>query len=207
MRTTLSLLLILILVGACNQNPKACLELDEYYEVGREYKLSSCSENFEFITWDFGTNKNGFVGDSVPHTFQDVGNRNVTIEAFSRGAFNSDVTTQQVRVSRRKIDYIEIIGVSDYTRFRLEFESDDILFAENTVGTFTDDNPFFGQVWGNKDWILEMEPIVISLEGRKNSNTNVLINYTSKNYRYVLDNPSLYEGSGIEMKVYWKFDD
>lgn len=207
MKAIIKLALMALVFSSCNQNPKACLELDEAYEVGREYQLSSCSDNYEFITWDFGTDKNGFVGDSVPHTFQDVGNRNVTIEAFSRGAYNSDAAIQQVRVTRRKIDYLEIVGGSDYTSFKVEYESDDLTFTENTVGTFTDDNPFVGQVWGNKDWVLPMDAIAMTLSGRKNLNITTLINRTSKNYRFVIDNPSLYEGSGFVMKVYWKFDD
>ncbi len=207
MKVLFKLILSAILFASCNQNPKACLELEDNYEVGREYQLGSCSDNHEFITWDFGADKNGFIGDSVPHIFQDVGNRNVTIEAFSRGAYNSDVATQQVLVTRRKIDFIEIVGVSDYTRFTMEYESGDIIFSENTVGTFTDESPFVGQIWGDRDWVLPMDPIAISLEGRKNSNTTVLINKVSKNYRYVLDNPSVYEGSDIVMKLYWRFED
>tara|TARA_B110000046_G_scaffold19759_2_gene18700 strand:- start:239 stop:862 length:624 start_codon:yes stop_codon:yes gene_type:complete len=207
MKVLFKLILSAILFASCNQNPKACLELEDNYEVGREYQLRSCSDNHEFITWDFGADKNGFIGDSVPHIFQDVGNRNVTIEAFSRGAYNSDVATQQVLVTRRKIDFIEIVGVSDYTRFTMEYESGDIIFSENTVGTFTDESPFVGQIWGDRDWVLPMDPIAISLEGRKNSNTTVLINKVSKNYRYVLDNPSVYEGSDIVMKLYWRFED
>lgn len=211
MRFTLIIAIISLSLVSCKQNPKACLDLDEAYEVGREYRLNTCSENYEFIAWDFGLDESGFIGDSIPHTFQNIGERTVRIEAFSRGAYNSDEAVQQVRVSRRKVDYVEIIGSSDYTRFKVEFKSglidDFINFEQNTVGTFTEDSPFVGQIWGNKDWVLKMEPIVMSLEGRKNSNNTILVNQDSKNFRYLYDNPAIYEGNGIIMKMYWRFDD
>ncbi len=204
MRYTFLFIIGLIGLCSCKQNPKACLELEDGYEVGREYKLTSCSKNYEFLTWDFGDRSGGFIGDEAPHIFQNKGTFYVTVTAYSDGAYNSDQASVSVKAASRYVDHIDITGESDFTKFRFEFGNNKVTFSD-AVGTFTDTDPFRGNVLDSVNIKIPLDQVQISLFGQRNSSATPLVNKYAINFRNNVENPVELEGQGFNMKLYWSY--
>lgn len=197
--------LLLMAVASCRPKPEACLALDEVYEVNRTYNLASCSEQYEFITWEFGENTNGFIGDTVPHAFRDIGQHSVAVTAYARGGYRSDKVQQIVRASRRYIDRFEVVGTSDYNRFIFTFGTTEVS-AGDASGEFTEAQPFVGSVWPDDTLVIPMERVQFYLDGKSGSSTTRVIQQKEINFTRNLDNPVVVQEGDFELRVYWTFD-
>ena len=196
--------LIALSTSSCNQNPKACIQLEEVYELDRTYYLESCSENYEFITWDFGYKTGGYIGDVAPHTFSRLGDFTISVDAYSNGAYFSDRATQEIKVAHRYIEKIEIVGTSNYTDFLFVYGADSIYF-EDAKGVFTEASPFVGQILQNDTLEIPYDSEDHTLVGYKTFNPTMLIRKSSINFRKNTDNPVLLSGAGFDMYIYWVY--
>lgn len=197
---------IALLATACLKKPKACAELEEYYEVGREYRFTSCSENYEFITWDFG-DQSGFEGEDAPHTYNKNGTPVITLTAYGRGAYRTDELKQQVKTSRRYVERFEVTGTSKHKGFTFglgTLESYREIFRDSATGTFTDDAPFVAHMWPDEQLIIPVENANVTLYGGGVTSKSLLIQQ-NVNFRNVRENPTTLEGGGFVLKIYWTY--
>lgn len=205
MRLFTSIFLILLVASGCTRKPDACLDLNAFYEVGREYRLETCSENYDFITWDFGDRSSGFIGDEAPKTFQETGNFYVQITAYSDGAYRSDDAVQLISVSKRYLDRYEIIGESTFELFRMEF-GDEGFVEQDAIGTFTEEEPFIAPIWPDREVEIPFDKEQIKLFGVNNSSFTTVVPQTSINFRNNTENPIVIDGGfGLEFRLYWRY--
>lgn len=204
MRSIIPLLTISLLAAGCVKQPKACFEPPEVIEAGTELTLESCSENYEFLTWDFGDQSTGFIGEDAPHTYHLEGSYAVTLTAYGDGGYRSDEVTQIVKASYRYIDRFEVVGTSSFNRFIIE-----ALGSEwnkgGASGTFTDDAPYTLQIWPEEE--VEMgrargtEITLIGLTG----NVPTTLATGKFNFTSFKENPAVVTGPDFTLKMYWTY--
>lgn len=190
--------------SACVQKPKACLNLDDTYETGREYRLESCSENFDFLTWDFGDNSGGFIGEIAPHTFYEQGTYYLKLMAYSDGAYRSDEVVQAVKSSRRYLSHFEVIGESNYSRFRLNFDNIQIE-GSNANGNFTESLPYSHQIWPGQSVPIPLSKVKLGFMGIKNGSASTIVPSNIFNFETNVDNPIVLENEDFTVNVYWSY--
>lgn len=206
--TLLFTLMTLLLVG-CEKKPTACIDFDEYVEAGTQWEFESCSEDFEFLTWDFGDGNYGYVGNedqsTALRTFTNEGKYLLTLTAYANGAFRSDETSKLINVSYRYVDKFEVVGTSNYNRFIMNV-ADSTINAANAQGTFTETNPFFFQPIQE----LRLLPEFTNFRLFGQDQLQNLIPLASENVNLATNktNPIIVEGSaGFVYKIYWKYKD
>lgn len=192
-----------LLFSGCAKKPTACLVPPEVVETGNTAQLVSCSENYEFLTWDFGDNSTGFVGDLAPHTYQDEGKYTITLTAYAKGGYRSDQVTAEINASYKYLDRFEVVGVSDYGRFVIEMGENEWSRA-GASGTFTDEAPFVVQVWPDMEVKLSDQTFLTELIGFKSGNPTSLA-MRSVGFKSNDNNPSLIEGPDFTLKLFWTY--
>jgi hypothetical protein len=198
------IIIIGFLLSGCLTKPKACLELEDVYEVGRQYTLTSCSENFEFLTWDF-QDQSGFIGDEAVHTFANSGERTITLTAYGKGGYRSDAATHKMKSARRFVHYIEIISEVDYSKYSFKFDLTGINFL-NSTGTSPEDEPFVGNVFDQVQIRIPISPATIVVKGTQSGSEYLLIDERI-NFETNDDNPLVLDnGQNFITKVYWKYE-
>ncbi|GAB5539847.1 MAG: hypothetical protein Salg2KO_19500 [Salibacteraceae bacterium] len=205
MRFLAALIAISLGLIGCRQNPKACVEMEEIYEVNRGYTLTSCSEGYEFITWEFGDG-GGFLGEDAPKTYRSVGDYTVTVTAYADGGYIFDEATANIRAANRIWDRFIITGNSVYDEFRIVFDEFSAVYP-NATGNFTREEPYEGEFEEQMRAVLPLEPAQFSLIGLRDGRTPIrLIDFESINYENNLDNPVVFKGKGFELTVYWVYN-
>lgn len=212
MKRLLYIAIVAMNTQACEPKPKACLDWEDptleletaTLEAGSTLTLESCSEDFDFLTWEFSDDR-GYVSETVERQFEKEGDYTVTLTAYSNGAYRSDVLTIPFRTSFRYIDRFEIVGTSDFKSFVAGYQLND-WSAGGAEGTFTEDAPFIIPVWPESKTVLENTRNSLSLKGRKNGNT---ISLGSKQFNFTefKDNPATFEAAGFTVKMYWRYRD
>lgn len=198
-----------ILLVGCEKKPTACIDFDEYVEAGTQWEFESCSEDFEFLTWDFGDGNYGYVGNegqaTALRTFTNEGKYLLTLTAYANGAFRSDETTKLINVSYRYVDKFEVLGTSNYPRFVMAV-GDSTVSAFNAQGTFTENDPFIYQPIQE----LRLLPAFTNFKLFGQDQLQNLIPLASENINLSTNksNPIVIDGNGgFEYRVYWKYKD
>lgn len=199
-------LLVLLGLAACEKKPTACIDFGEYLEAGDDISIASCSENYEFLTWEFNDNR-GYIDDVVIRQFEEEGSYQLKLTAYSDGAYRSDEVTHSFRASFRYIDRFEITGESDYTAFRVEFR-DQAWSLGNATGVFTEDSPFVINVLPEDTIRILPRSNNLDFFGRR-AFSNIPLGESNLNYHTFKDNPVVVrsEDGSFEMKMYWKYLD
>ncbi len=199
----------LLLMTSCNLNPTACLEMEEIYEVDRQYQFSSCSEDYEFVTWEFGDGT-GFLGNDAVKTFGRKGDFTVSVKAYANGAYGFDEATADIKAANRIIDRFTITGNSVYESFRLINSVNGFDFSEvypNATGNFTPDAPFEAELQDEMRTVLPVGISSFELTGiRTNGQPIDLIDITSRDFEDNLDNPFELRGKGFVLSIYWVYE-
>ncbi|MDP4663244.1 MAG: hypothetical protein NWQ55_05215 [Salibacteraceae bacterium] len=202
MKNIIILSIIAISILGCEKMPKACIAVEDTVEAGSEIELTHCSDNYEFITWLFGDSTYGYIGDSPKHIYRSEGKYLLEMEAFSKGAFRSEAASKLITASYRYLDYVEITGNSNFPKFIVRMSGLYFLCPDAT-GNFTEENPYFGQYFGNATLIPMSQNI--SLNGFTASEEEVLLLEKRFNLDFVKDNPIFIEENGYTLKIYWKY--
>ncbi|MEZ4722744.1 MAG: hypothetical protein R2813_12785 [Flavobacteriales bacterium] len=193
----------LLLLTSCLKKPKACLELDEYYEVGREYSFESCSDNYDFITWDFGDSTAGFIGDIAPHTFSRNGQPVMKLTAYANGAYRSDEVKQAIKASRRYIDRIEVTGGTNYNKFRFTFDQFEFI-NDSVSGNYSAVEPYIWRFWPEQQYVIPINTIRLKLVGERFTKATLVDE--DVNFETDLSNPVELQGlNGFVIKFYWTY--
>jgi len=202
MRKILIFSIFALTIISCEKKPKACIAVEDTVEAGSEIELNHCSENYEFVTWLFGDSTYGYIGDSPKHIYRSEGKYLLEMEAFSKGAFRSESTSKLISASYRYVDYVEITGNSNFPKFIVRMSG--LYFpCPDAIGNFTEENPYFGQYFGNATLIPVSQNI--SLNGFTASEEEVLLLEKRFNLDFVKDNPIFIEDNGYSLKIYWKY--
>jgi hypothetical protein len=204
---TLLLSSFALLLFSCEKKPTACIDFDKYVEAGTQWEFESCSEDFEFLTWEFGDGNYGYVGNeeqtTALRTYPEEGLYLLTLTAYADGAFRSDEVTQLMNISYRYVDKIEIVGSSNYVRFVISV-GDSIVSAPNAQGSFTAADPFVYEPIQD----IRMKPEFVNFRLFGQDQLQNLIPIASENVNLANDKtyPLIIEGnSGFEFKIYWKY--
>jgi len=207
MRELLLGALMLWMMAGCEPQPKACLDWGDTLEAGTTLNLESCSEDFDFLTWEFSDDR-GYIGDNVERIFEDETSLSVRLTAYSDGGYRTDNVTHEFKTSFRYIDRMEVIGTSDFASFRLAMEGGS-WSAGGAEGTFTEEAPFVVYVWPDDKQVIESTRNGgFTVYGVRNGNTSNLGSSPTYNFETYKDNPMVLESSfGLTFKVFWRFRD
>jgi hypothetical protein len=205
LKSFLQISILCLTLSSCFQRPKACLNLDDTYETGREYRLSSCSENFDFLTWDFGDQSYGFIGETAPHTFYEQGEYYLKLTAYADGGYRSDEIVQKVKASKRYLSHFEVVGESNFSKFRLAFGSNQIP-GPSANGSFTEALPYSKQIWPEQAIAIPLEKVKVTFFGERNGSSTTLVSPDIINFENNTENPFILEGENFLVKVYWTYN-
>lgn len=203
-----ALLVLVLIFASCARKPAVCYNGPTVFETGREYELTSCSEHYEFITWNFGDGTYGAVDDAPTRAFFQPGDYVMEITAYAKGAYKSDAMSVDYRVSDRYIDRFEVVGQSSFKRFEFGFGNKRWI-AGSASGTFTEDSPYSYTLWPDSAIVIPLERTAVRLGGSNQSSGagfTTLIN-ESPNFKGRPENPIILEGSGYTLKLFWTYEE
>lgn len=204
MRTFITPLIFLsLLLQACERKPKACLDVAETVEAGKDITLHSCSEHYDFLTWDFGDGSSGFIGDAPVHHFDEEGDFEITLTAYSDGAYKTDEVKQPLRASYRYLSSFQVVGISGFSSFRFELGNNKWTRG-GASGTFTDADPYETLIWPNDTIRIRPENTGIELYGIKNGVSTSLLK-ENINFKFAEQNPVVVESELYTLKIFWTF--
>lgn len=206
MKRFVFLFVVPLLLSACEPKPKACLNWDDTLEAGTTLTLSSCSEDFDFLTWEFSDDR-GYVNNSVERIFEEESDMSVRLTAYSDGAYRSDVVTFPYKTSFRYIDRMEVVGESNFSKLELRMEGG-AWSGSDAKGIFTESAPYTVYVWPTEKVIIESKQTGgFSVYGFKNG-SEVFLGKASFNFETYKENPMTLEtNTGLSVEVYWTFRD
>lgn len=194
--------LIILVLGSCQKKPTACVNIDDAVEAGALINITSCSEDYEFLTWKFDDGV-AVVGDEVQRTFTDESAHTLTLTAYAKNGYRSDETIVDFRSSYRYVDYIEVIGDSPFTRFEVKCFS--TIKATEAEGSFTNQSPYVYQVYPEQEIRILPEITKVDFEGVKAGGGRTFIGSQTYNFDSVKDNPIVLVGDSYELRIFWTF--
>ena len=204
----LAVVALIILVSACKK-PTACIEVPPRLAPKAAFEFVSCSENFEFQTWEFGDESYGQIGDSLERQFDNEGRYTIQLTAYAKGGYTSDATSKDLIVSHRYIKKIEIIGDLnfDYVRFYRTGSVFYTLLQVDARGTFTEANPW---TYTPTDRFTSqlLDETNIAFAGEINGvevETFFRSDYKLDKYGDTDVSPLVLENNGYTVKIYWEF--
>jgi hypothetical protein len=195
-----------MLLSSCEKKPTACLDLPETLEAGTLLTLTSCSEDYEFLTWEFSDGI-GVEGVQAQRTFEDEGSITIRLTAYADGAYKSDQVEEEYATSFRYLDRFEIIGNSPYDSLEIEFGNNVPVFkVYDADGSFTADDPLI-RSFTPYTYTIKAEPTFINLFGRNFLGARVPLASDKFNFNVVKDNPTIIgsEEDNFYMKLYWVY--
>ena len=202
---------LIVLLVACEPKPEACLEMDEIVEAGTTLHLESCSDNYDFLTWEF-SDERGYVseqGEGIERQLEDQAELSVLLTAYSDGGYRSDAVYHVFKTSFRYIDRFEIIGLSEFDAFIVEVKNDEdgSWSGGGATGEFTESNPFVMNLWPSKVYRLPNEQKTIQLFGRRNG-SRILLGEQQFNFATFKENPTVFNtNGGYTVELHWRFRD
>lgn len=204
MRTVIVLLIFLgLFLQACERKPKACLDVAESVEAGKDITLHSCSEHYDFLTWDFGDGSSGFIGDAPVHHFDEEGDFEITLTAYSDGGYRSEEVKQPLHTSYRYLSAFQVVGTSGFSSFRFELGNHKWTRGGAT-GTFTDEDPYETFIWPDDTIRILPENVNIELYGIKGGSSTALLK-DNINFKFAEQNPVVVESGLYKLKIFWTF--
>ena len=201
MRQYLFVLLIAVIVMGCSkEKPEACFDIIEKGFVVRYHDYNSCSQNAEYVFWEFGDGK-GMDGSKVSYKYNSPGTYNVKLSAYSEDGFEKDVMTQAVEMTYKVVDSIKVSG--------LKFNNPQDLIArigstnaKEVHSVTTNEFPIVYTFPGGLELKNSIERIaifdpneaipLINMESRMHSNYS---------------NPFILSGKNYNIEMYWHFKD
>lgn len=203
-----------IITWSCERKPKACLDMPDTIEAGATVRFESCSEDFEFLTWEFNDGR-GYLDQVVERSFDKEGKFMVRLTAHSDGAFRTDVIAKEFKTSFRFIDRFEITGDSPYEYFIMRVKEDfDANDLENSAewmqigaeGSFTDAAPFIMNVYPESSYRIRPITRSFQLYGLLNGR-NTLLAEQSFNFDRIKDNPVTFqsENGNYTVRMFWTY--
>lgn len=199
---SIAFIAVLLSLVACEPKPTACLDMPELFPAAQPIKFTSCSEDYDFLTWEFGTG-DGIEGESPTFRYEFEGKFEVRLTAYSDGAYKSDEASSTHYVSFKYLDRFELSGSFDMRdtllTFSLEGEDFDLLIEP---GTYSEDDPIVLQAFEDR---------IRLTEGSKNygvesPNTGVIV---SGNADFTRFDQSFSETSSLTsnrtLRVYWRY--
>jgi len=201
---TILLIIIAAMAGqACERKPDACLDVPHQLEAGKQITLQSCSKHYDFLTWDFGDGSSGFIGDTPEHNFDEEGDFEITLTAYSNGAYKSEEVKQSIHASYRYLYSFEVIGTSDFGSFEFDLGNGKWKRGSAT-GTFTEDHPYEAVIWPEDTFRILPEPMSVELYGIRNGSSTALLK-ENVNFKLANENPVVIESALYTLKIYWTF--
>ena len=201
-----------LILSSCERKPDACLDFGDALEAGTTIRIESCSDNYEFLTWEFNDGR-GQVGDYVERQFDKEGSYSVLLTAYSDGAYRSDEVSQDFKASFRYIDRFEVIGESGFPSLEVRVEEeytssggdDGRWTVAGSDGTFTADAPFQVLVWPDLFRVMPTSR-TLQLYGRQGL-SRTFLGEQKFNFQSVKDNPVTLESEDgkLQMKMYWRY--
>ncbi len=205
MQRAIPILLLLLVLVSCEPQPKACLDWEDTIEAGTQLHLESCSEDYDFLTWEFSDDI-GYLSEVVPRIFEDEENMSVKLTAYSDGAYRSDEVIFPFKTSFRYIDRMEVVGESNYSALELRMSGGAFLGGD-AKGTFTESAPYFVYVWPETKVVIESKRSDIAVFGYKNG-SDISLGSKTINFETYKENPmDLETTDGLSVKVYWTYRD
>jgi hypothetical protein len=206
-RTSVTLFIPLLATClSCEPKPQACLELGDVIEAGSTVTFTSCSENYEFLTWEF-SDERGYLSETVDRNFEEESSYSVKLTAYSNGAYRSDEVIHSFKTSYRFIDRFEVIGISDFTGFEVQFKElpGYKWSAGGGTGTFTNEVPYILEVWPDEQTTLPNAQATLALYGRNGFN-KVPLGEKEFNFARYKENPVEFEvNDAFTLKMYWTY--
>ncbi|NQV53209.1 MAG: hypothetical protein HQ500_08490 [Flavobacteriales bacterium] len=205
MRSAITYLLLLLFLAACEPKPKACLDWSDTIEAGTTLDLASCSEDYDFLTWEFSDDR-GYVSDVVARIFEKEENMFVKLTAYSDGAYRSDEVILPFKTSFRYVDRMEVIGESNYSALELRMAGG-IFLGGDAKGIFTESAPYIVYVWPETKVVVESKRSELAVFGYKNG-SEVSLGSKPYNFETYKENPMVMETTdGLLVNVYWTYRD
>ncbi len=197
--------LTVLVLSSCEKKPTACLELPETLEAGTLLTLSSCSEDYEFLTWEFSDGI-GIEGEIAQRRFEDEGSVVIRLTAYSDGAYKSDQVEQAYKISFRYIDRFEIIGNIPYDSLQIDFGNVLSFPVPDANGRFTEEEPLVRSL-SPYTWVIEAERTSITLYGINFLGTRIPLVSDKFNFNVVKDNPTVIgtEEDDFMVKLFWSY--
>lgn len=131
MKFSLNIILLLIILSGCNNEPTACFTIDSdsmdddgYPKLGERISFKNCSENADSYTWDFDDGSSSSEMNPF-HEFDEAGFYIVTCEAENKR--NVSVSTAYLNIVSLEgswIGYIELNGST--LPIEIDMEQDDV---------------------------------------------------------------------------------
>ncbi len=200
-----SISIVLIAFSSCQKQPTACVNIEDAVEAGSFIKITSCSEDYEFLTWRFDDDLSAQVGDEVQRTFVTEDNHSVTLTAYAKNGYRSDEITVDFKSSYRYVDYVEIVGDSPYSKFIVKcFSSFNATQAE---GSFSNSTPYIFQVYPQNEVRILPEISKVELTGVRSIGSQSFLGSQSFNFETYKENPITLITDGFEMRLHWRFKD
>jgi hypothetical protein len=195
---------IVVLLWGCERKPTACLDLPETLEAGTFLSLNSCSEDYEFLTWEFSDGI-GIEGEIAQRNFEEEGNITIRLTAYANGAYKSDQVEESYFTSFRYIDRFEVIGNVPFDSLRVNFGNLYSFTALETSGSYSESNP----LTINADELayrIIAEPTSVSMFGLIDIVERPLIS-DKFNFDFVKDNPTIVGDSTdrYQLKIFWEY--
>lgn len=196
-----------MLFSSCEKQPTACLNLDETLEAGTFLNLSSCSKDYEFLTWEFSDGI-GTEGEVAQRTFEKEGEVTIRVTAYSDGAYKSDFAEQTCKLSYRYIDRLEISGNFSYDSIIVILGNIDGYWTfRETDTTYSEDAPLIKQWYPTYLSQLESKTSSLTLTGYRGSSSEIKVASKKFDFRTYKENPIIVESDNgqVKMSMYWTF--
>lgn len=197
------LLFAALLNQACERKPKACMDVPAQLEAEKDLGLNSCSEHYDFVAWDFGDGSSGFIGENPTHHFNGEGDFEITLTAYSDGAYKSDEVKQMVHVSYRFLSAFQVIGESNFGSFQFEINNT-VWKRGGAKGSFTEEDPYETIIWPEDTFRILPERMNVELYGISGPSGTALLK-ENINFELADENPVVIETENYTLKIFWTF--
>jgi len=196
--------LVIALLASCARKPKACIEDSQIVETNQLTILTSCSEDAEFLTWEFSDNVKS-TEDRVQRLFSEEKDYQVTVTAYAKGGYRSSEAVGIIESKKRYVSEIKFIGYTSYTS--LTMDCFDKIELVGTQGSFTEEAPYISYVYPDQEVVIEPSIEPISVYGTKADETQDQLILQSYNFETHKDNPIVMDNGRYQFEISWRYKD
>lgn len=190
---------IITALVACQKKPTACIDMEPVIPAGEPVEFISCSEDYEFLTWEFGDGT-GNEAESPEHNYNTEGSWEVILTAYADGAFRSDEVSETIHTSFKYIDRMEITGQVFDDRLEF-FVNEDEVIVDVEPGTYTQENPLVVEIYSLSRINVTNRSVTVGIR-TPNSSFEIasrIVNFSrlTREYAEILS-------SNLDLRVYWR---
>ncbi len=192
---------LIVALCSCEKKPTACIDMPDIVAADQEVKFVSCSEDFEFMHWEFGDGT-GLEAESPPYRYEFEGCYTVRLTAYADGAFRSDETEKQICASYKYLDRFELFGTFNFSEVTF-FVFDNEFTTLIEPGTYTEDSPISLNAYDERLRLREGRTIY----GVNRGSSTILeggADFTNFDQSF---SETVDPVTGTTLRVYWRFKD